>query len=247
MSVRLMSLVFELDLEPSLKLVLLALADRANDDGEAYPGVRSMAAKCSMSENTVRRKLHELQDLNLIKINFNEGGKDNWRKDRRPNLYTLTFNGVSTVVARDDERPPKSRGNDLPNIEERPPTIGSLYINNTSINTKLGLNDLVKIYFDNYEGELKPSGAQIAGHLQLAIKRGATIERLAEIIPTIAQEGKPITINVIQFALAKSKDPKLQPTPTPPSFRAEDLPEGVPMPVSVKQMFDSIFKGADAF
>ena len=50
----------------SRKLVLLALADRANDDGECWLGMASLEAKCSMSRRTVIRALADLEAAGLI-------------------------------------------------------------------------------------------------------------------------------------------------------------------------------------
>jgi hypothetical protein len=54
MSVRMMTLVWELDLPDSEKLVLLALADCANDEGHCWPGMNTLKRKCSKSDRTVQ-------------------------------------------------------------------------------------------------------------------------------------------------------------------------------------------------
>jgi hypothetical protein len=53
-SVRMMTLVWELDLPDSEKLVLLALADCANDEGHCWPGMTTLKKKCSKSDRTVQ-------------------------------------------------------------------------------------------------------------------------------------------------------------------------------------------------
>ena len=71
MSVTVMSLVFYADgLTPSQKLVLLAMADHANDYGKSiYPAVRRLEIKTGLSERTVQSTLKELRDeLKLITI-----------------------------------------------------------------------------------------------------------------------------------------------------------------------------------
>ena len=60
MSVRMMSLVWELDLPDSEKLVLLALADCANDEGGCWPSVETISRKCSKSERTVQNCIRTL-------------------------------------------------------------------------------------------------------------------------------------------------------------------------------------------
>ena len=61
MSVSVMSAVWAIDLPASQKIVLLALADAANDDGHCWPGMASLSRKCSKSERTVQAMLVELE------------------------------------------------------------------------------------------------------------------------------------------------------------------------------------------
>lgn len=55
-----MSLVWELDLPDSEKLVLLALADCANDEGYCWPSIETIKKKCSKSERTVQNCIRTL-------------------------------------------------------------------------------------------------------------------------------------------------------------------------------------------
>ncbi|WP_163833349.1 helix-turn-helix domain-containing protein [Spartinivicinus ruber] len=67
MSIQAMSWVFTLSkLEPYKKIVLLSLADNANDQGYCWPSMDTIAHKSSMSKQTVRRHLKSLEELNLI-------------------------------------------------------------------------------------------------------------------------------------------------------------------------------------
>jgi len=43
------------------KLVLLTIADFANDRGECYPSYKTMAARCSMTVSEIRTALRKLQ------------------------------------------------------------------------------------------------------------------------------------------------------------------------------------------
>ena len=49
------------------KLVLIALADRANDDGECWPSLEKLVEDCETSKSTIIRKLAWLQDQGFIK------------------------------------------------------------------------------------------------------------------------------------------------------------------------------------
>ncbi|WP_163834714.1 helix-turn-helix domain-containing protein [Spartinivicinus ruber] len=67
MSIQAMSWVFTLSkLDPYKKIVLLSLADNANDQGYCWPSMDTIANKSSMSKQTVRRHLKSLEELNLI-------------------------------------------------------------------------------------------------------------------------------------------------------------------------------------
>lgn len=67
MSIRVMSSLWDLKLNPTVKLVLLALADCANDEGLAWPSITTLARKASVGERTVQRSLVEARSLGLIK------------------------------------------------------------------------------------------------------------------------------------------------------------------------------------
>lgn len=60
MSIRIMSAVWEIDLPDSEKLVLLALADCANDEGHCWPSMKTLANKCSKSDRTVQATIKRL-------------------------------------------------------------------------------------------------------------------------------------------------------------------------------------------
>lgn len=82
MSIRLMSRVWDLDGMPShLKLVLLRLADHANDDGRCHPGQDRIADAVSQSERTVRLNLDILKRLGLVEVTA--------RRRRAPQEYQL--------------------------------------------------------------------------------------------------------------------------------------------------------------
>lgn len=69
--------------DSSAKLVLLKLADNANDQGYAWPYITTIAKECECGEKTVRRKIQLLRELGLI----------NWERDNerpgRPNVYLI--------------------------------------------------------------------------------------------------------------------------------------------------------------
>lgn len=77
------------------KLVLLKLADNANDQGEAFPSIPTIARQCELSEREVIRTIHELESLGLVRVVRTAG---------RRNRYHLLMNQCTTVT-RDRESP----------------------------------------------------------------------------------------------------------------------------------------------
>ena len=71
MSSKLLGHVWDLDLpDHSTKLVLLRLADSANDEtGECWPSLKHIQDKCNIkSKNTIRRTLEILEQLGLVVV-----------------------------------------------------------------------------------------------------------------------------------------------------------------------------------
>ena len=68
MSISLMTDVWRLPLQATRKMVLLALADNANDEGtDCWPSVGKLVEKCSMSERAVQGHLAALEEDGYIK------------------------------------------------------------------------------------------------------------------------------------------------------------------------------------
>jgi hypothetical protein len=61
-----MKMAWDTNMPPPEKLILLSLADQANDDGIAWPSVKSITKKTGMSERTVFRHLSDLEKLGHI-------------------------------------------------------------------------------------------------------------------------------------------------------------------------------------
>ena len=68
MSLRVMTWAWSVQLPPTPKLVLMALADEADDTGFCFPSQRRLAAKCSITDRTVRRMLVELETKGYVSL-----------------------------------------------------------------------------------------------------------------------------------------------------------------------------------
>lgn len=83
MSVRVMALIWERDdLDPYERLVLLSLADHADDEGRCYPSIARLCARTSMKERGVQNVLRRLADRGFLTVRNNAG-------KRGTNLYTV--------------------------------------------------------------------------------------------------------------------------------------------------------------
>lgn len=73
MSVRLMSAIWDMEFSPVEKLILLAVADWANDEGLAWPSIAQLAKKTGCGERTVQRTLRTAEQSGLLKRYENPG------------------------------------------------------------------------------------------------------------------------------------------------------------------------------
>jgi hypothetical protein len=75
MSVKLMSTVWKTDIQsPAAKLVLLSLADRANDDGkDCFPKIETVAKRCGLTYRGVTKVIKELEAAGHITIKSGRG------------------------------------------------------------------------------------------------------------------------------------------------------------------------------
>ncbi len=89
MSLHHLTLVRDMTLKGPPRALLMALADRANDSGECWPSIATLAKESGFSRSTVRTSLNTLKDAGFI----------NWKQrrdesgDLTSNLYILTLGG----------------------------------------------------------------------------------------------------------------------------------------------------------
>ena len=84
-----MNWAWQQKLSPTPKLILMALADAANDFGVCWPNVSTVATKCCVSIRTVRRVTQKLVDCGLML------SEQRFRKDGScsSNRYRLQLEG----------------------------------------------------------------------------------------------------------------------------------------------------------
>ncbi len=118
MSIKVMSWVWEQDLPPLDKIVLMAIADHADDDGYAWPGMKRIAEKCSMEKRTVQRHVERLQEQQLLKVESrqrNDGSSSS-------NGYTVVMNGTKEEGVA-ESHPPMAQMTPPPVTDDTPLTV----------------------------------------------------------------------------------------------------------------------------
>jgi hypothetical protein len=91
MSIKVMSWVFEQNLNPTQKIILMALADHCDDSGKCWPGLNGISEKCNLHISTIQRNIHKLEDDGFIRIT--ERKRPNG--SQTSNLYQLNIGGVA--------------------------------------------------------------------------------------------------------------------------------------------------------
>lgn len=87
-----MSWVWEQDIPTTKKMLLLAIADHADDEGNnAWPSKARLAKKISVEAGYVRRLLRELENEGWLTTQTQQGGTLQMAADRRPNLYCINL------------------------------------------------------------------------------------------------------------------------------------------------------------
>lgn len=83
MSIALMTLAWKSPLPTGQKVVLLALCDNANDQGECYPSVTMLAQKCSMTDRSIQRHIADLEKAGILARELRTGRSTVYRINPR--------------------------------------------------------------------------------------------------------------------------------------------------------------------
>ena len=100
MSIKCLAWAWGKQLPPLPKLVLLAIADHADDSGYAWPGVSGVAQKCGVSKRTVQRYVNVLVQLKIVDVETRQRSDGS----HTSNAYQLNIHGCHPPVS--DSHPP---------------------------------------------------------------------------------------------------------------------------------------------
>ncbi len=87
---------------PGRKLVLIKLADNANDKGECWPSYQHVADQCEMGRSTVKAHIKALAEAGFIRIEARNDGKSS-------NRYVLTIERGNVGDTRSKSDPVKNK------------------------------------------------------------------------------------------------------------------------------------------
>jgi DNA-binding transcriptional ArsR family regulator len=81
----------------SSRLILLALADIANDEGECWPGIKNLSEKCGLNRRAVTLQLARLEEAGLVKrtARFRDNGS------QTSSMYHITLPVLTPPPAQD--------------------------------------------------------------------------------------------------------------------------------------------------
>ena len=104
---------------PLRKLVLLKLADNANDQGECWPSYQHIADQCEIGRSTVKSHVRALEEMGMLRREYRRNGDQN-----QSNLFHLRLD------EKEYKQPSKSGagaapGQELPEVGQELPGGGS--------------------------------------------------------------------------------------------------------------------------
>lgn len=93
MSIKAINQAFNTKLSGNVKLVLLALADSADDNMQCYPSYSHISKKASISVSTAKRIVKKLEEMKALKK------QNRFKKDRTKssNIYTLSIGSIELI------------------------------------------------------------------------------------------------------------------------------------------------------
>ena len=165
-----MSQVWDIDLPTSEKMVLLVIADHADDEGtNSWPSMATIARKASISPRQAQRLIKSLADSGLLSVEDQAGGHREMRDDRRPNRYTVILGGATRVTSRRVERgdieAPRGDTHDVNGVtpmSPKPSLEPSLIEPSKDIDHRRAITEHFQIFWDTYPRKVGKAAAEKA-------------------------------------------------------------------------------------
>lgn len=162
--------------EGALLLVMLALADHADEDGYCYPGIEKIAKKCRISGRSVQRHIKEMEERGELKVDIGRGISV---QGGATNRYRITVNNHEQA---------RNQGGDKLSGGDK---------NGEVVTKTAGSGDRALSPKPSVEPSIKPSGGVIDGKNESS--NGSKIEEIYAAYPR--KVAKPEAIKAITKAI----------------------------------------------
>lgn len=109
-------------MDPTCLLVLLSLADQANDEGYCWPSQKSTADRCRISPRQVQRWIDHLVDIGVLESRIRTGTSNMYRVLSLGRDTTPVSQGGTTPTTGGVRHPPRSNHQEPslePSVEQR--------------------------------------------------------------------------------------------------------------------------------
>lgn len=235
-----MSMVWDAELATTEKMVLLVIADHADDEGRnAWPSIPTIARRASISDRHARRVVSELVSLGVLWVSKQAGGTKAMRDDRRPNLYAINVNALTSVSGRKGLRGDiEAERGDMGVRDGVTPMSGNSSLEPSNRTSFAGqepgesegrrVNRLTKHYSDRVPMCRFPAIAQI---VKMAVKAGHEDDAIIAALLRLADSGRSVTVETLRLEL---EGHGRRPSGSEMYARAARLLESVPEPVEYR-------------
>ncbi len=169
---------------PTRKLVLIKLADNANDDGECWPSYKNIADHCEVSTRSVMSHIKELEKMGLVRREHRTGPKGN-----TSNIYHLSLDEQVKKPSNQgvkDFHPPSENISPPPSENISPRTSHSLEPviepKNTLSEMDSDAAEVLEHLNEVSNQKMKTTTKSHMGHIKARLRDGHTVEDCKRVI-----------------------------------------------------------------
>jgi len=148
---------------PLTKLVLLKMADNANDQGQCYPSYQYIADQCEISKRSAMIHIKKLCDLGMLRKSLR--ASDNPQVPNVSNYYTLTLGSESPALGVVNNLHPPSESPAPPPSESPAPKPVTLFNQSYNLKEKEDVHDkdgsLVQEVFEYWQRQCNHPRAKL--------------------------------------------------------------------------------------
>ena len=109
-----MSECWDLQMTPAQKIVLISLADQANDEGVCWPSISTMEARTCLSERTIQRAIQWLESVGILSRDERSGRSNVYILHPKQSLTPVTVSPPSQCHPRHCDGGPPSQCHPTP-------------------------------------------------------------------------------------------------------------------------------------